>query len=174
MRNLIFWGVAWFAVADVLAAPNGLVTSAKALPPVPGVSQSNAADWLVTPTPLKAGIYRGASDQDVILDNGLIRRSFRLQPNAATVAFDNLMTGASLLRAVKPEAIASLDGKSYDIGGLVGQPQQGYLLPEWIDAMKAAPGGFQCVGFEVGTVQAPFEWRRKRHAADLPWPPPIG
>jgi hypothetical protein len=40
----------------------------------------------------------------VALTNGLVERRFRLSPNAATVGFENLMTGESLLRGVKPEA----------------------------------------------------------------------
>ena len=57
---------------------------------------------------------KGAADgaeweQEITLGNGLIRRVFRLAPNAAEVAFDNLLTGAALPRAVKPEAKAEPD-----------------------------------------------------------------
>lgn len=44
------------------------------------------------------------------MTNGLIRRVWRLTPDAATVAFDDMMTGASLIRGVRPEAELELDG----------------------------------------------------------------
>ena len=129
-------------------------------------------DWLLQSDGFKAGVYRGTSDRDLVLDNGLVRRQFRLGPNAATVALDHLMTGGSLLRAVKPEALLSLNGTAFEVGGLVGQPERAYLLPEWLDQMTVGSNAFWCVGFEVGRTQAPFGWKRKRHAADLPWPAP--
>lgn len=39
------------------------------------------------------------------LNNGPLRRVIRPQPNAATLALDNLVNGESLLRGVKPEAV---------------------------------------------------------------------
>ena len=117
-------------------------------------------------------MYRGATDQELVLENGLIRRCFRLQPNAATVAFDNLMTGESVIRAVNPEALISVDGAAFDVGGLTGQPEHAYLLPQWVDQMTATSNSFRCTGFEVGATEAPFAWKRQRHSADLPWPPP--
>lgn len=54
----------------------------------------------------------------------------------------------------------------------MGQPEPAYLLPEWVDQMTAGTNSFRCVGFRTGPTRAPFDWKRKRHAADLPWPPP--
>ncbi len=91
----------------------------------------------------------------------------------ATVAFDNLMTGQSLLRAVKPEAMLQLDGVSVAVGGLAGQPDLAYLRPEWLEAMTADPASFHFVRYETGPTQAPFGWKRTRHAAaNCAWPPP--
>ncbi|UCD49495.1 MAG: hypothetical protein JSW27_18430, partial [Phycisphaerales bacterium] len=84
------------------------------------------------------------------MDNGLIRRTFRLAPNAATVAFDNLMTGESMLRGVKPEARLTIEGTSFEVGGLKGQPNYAYLLDEWLDALRADPNAFQFTGCEIG------------------------
>src|SRR5579862_7178750 len=72
-------------------------------------------DWLVQAPRMRATVSRRADGKEITLSNGLIRRVFRLAPNAATVALDNLMTGASMLRAVKPEASVVLDGVHYDI-----------------------------------------------------------
>ena len=71
-----------------------------------------------------------------------MRRAFLLAPNAATVACDDLRRDASLLRAVRPEARVTLDEREYTVGGLVGQREQGYLLPAWLDELQAEEGGF--------------------------------
>jgi hypothetical protein len=134
--------------------------------------QAEQTDWLIQPPKARAGVYRSADGKELIVDNGLIRRVFRLRPNAAAVAFDNERTGEAMLRAVKPEAILELDGARYDIGGLIGQPDLAYLRPDWLDAMRGEPDAFQYVGFTTGRTMARFAWRRVRHAADLPWPPP--
>jgi len=129
-------------------------------------------DWLVVPVERKTGVYR-SGPKEITMTNGLIRRTWRVAPNAATVGFDNLMTGAAVIRGVKPEAILELDGAKYAVGGLVGQPQYAYLRPEWIDALTADPAAFQFAGFEVGQTKERFAWKRKPYSsADLPWPPP--
>jgi hypothetical protein len=130
------------------------------------------ADWLVTSAGRPTAVYRGDADNEIIMTNGLISRTWRIAPNGATVAFDNLTTGTPIIRGVKPEAVVEIDGKSYDIGGLVGQEEYAYLRPEWIDGMKSDPGAFQFAGFEVGPTARPFEWKRKRYSADMPWPAP--
>jgi hypothetical protein len=142
------------------------------LPSRPALTRRGDSDWLIRDNGIKAGAFRGSNDHEIVLENGLISRTFRIVPNGATVAFDNLMTGSSILRAVKPEALVSLDGRSYDVGGLVGQPEQAYLLPEWVDTMRASTNSFRCTGFKFGKTSAPFGWGRKRHSMDLPWPAP--
>jgi hypothetical protein len=135
-------------------------------------SQKVEEDWLIRPAPRTAGVYRRKHPHEVLLCNGLIRRTFRLLPNAATVAYDNLMTGASILRGVKPEAVIELDGIQYEVGGLKGQEEYGYLQPEKIDSFTSDPESFQLCNFKRGKTKAPFSWNRKRYARDLPWPPP--
>ncbi len=150
--------------------PQSLRQNSVGLPELPG-QMSFRGDWLVSPPTRRAGVYRGATDDDLVLDNGLIRRSFRLRPNIATVGLENLLTGTSVMRAVKPEAIVSVDGQSYDVGGLVGQPEPAYLLTEWLGAMHSSSNAFQAMGFDLGPVQTPMSWKRRRHSADIAWPP---
>ncbi len=129
-------------------------------------------DWLLGGFPVRASVRRGEDSQTLVLDNGLVRRSFRLEPNAATIGLENLMTGAELVRAVEPESVLELDGTLHKIGGLSGQPDRGYLTRDWIHALTNDPAAFRCTGFTTGPTVAPFGWKRVRHAADLPWPPP--
>jgi len=122
--------------------------------------------------PWLARAEQDRAEHRVALDNGLIRREFLLRPDAATIAFDNLMTGASMLRAPKPEARVTLDGVEFDVGGLSGQPDHAFLLPEWIPDLRDDAAAFHFAGYRVGETEAPFAWARVRHAEDRPWPPP--
>ncbi len=134
--------------------------------PAPG------ADWLVAAPKERAAVERSAEGREVTMSNGLIRRVWRLQPDAATVAFDNLMTGASLLRGVKPEGELELDGRRYAIGGLNGQEEWAYLRREWLDRMTPDPAAFHFTGMETGATAAPFAWKRAAYSGTQPWPPP--
>ncbi|MBM3290903.1 MAG: hypothetical protein FJY92_12195, partial [Candidatus Hydrogenedentes bacterium] len=129
-------------------------------------------DWLIAAPGAKAGVYRGENANEIVMTNGLVRRVWRIMPNAATVAYDNLMTGASIIRGIKPEAVVAIDGARYDVGGLDGQPDYAYLKPEWVDGLTARADAFQLAGIEAGKTAERFPWKRVRHSADLPWPPP--
>ncbi|HBY58174.1 MAG TPA: alpha-galactosidase [Solibacterales bacterium] len=144
--------------------------SAQTLPPEP--APTRPPDWLVRPIEAKARLYRGSHPEEIVLSNGLIRRAWRLTPNAATVAFDNLITGASLLRAVRPEAMVEIDGRMVAAGGLQGQPEQAYLRREWLDGMTAIPGALPFTGYEAGRTAERFAWRQVRYAGNTTWPPP--
>ncbi len=147
-------------------------TDLDALPTISANARPVETDWLVVPTKRKAGVYRTDHPDEIVLTNGLISRTFRLKPNAVTVGFDNLMTGAALLRGVKPEAIVEIDGVRYEVGGLKGQPNYAYLDPRWLDQLEADCDAFQFVGFEVGEPRERFSWKRVRHhAPDVKWPP---
>jgi hypothetical protein len=129
-------------------------------------------DWLIDPAPFKARVGVKDDGHELELGNGLIRRVIRLQPNAATVALDNLVTGESLLRGVKPEAIVEIDGRRFEIGGLKGQPNYAFLRPEWVGQLKADPGAFRFTGYEIGRPKERLAWKHVRHqAADVQWPP---
>jgi hypothetical protein len=142
------------------------------LPPLPAFPSQAAGDWLLDGSSFSAAVYQGNVPEEIVLANGLISRTFRLSPNAATVALDNLMTGESLLRGVKPEAEITLNGLPYAVGGLTGQANYAFLRPEEVAGLKADPNAMQFVGYEVGEPQAPFGWKQVRHhAPDLSWPP---
>jgi hypothetical protein len=134
--------------------------------------QAGAPDWLIDPSSFKARIAKDDSRHELILANGLIRRTLRLSPNAATICFQNLTTGESILRAVKPEAMIELDGRRFEVGGLRGQPEHAYLLEEWLDAMTPNPDAFRFRDLSVGETRARFAWKRKRYVPEAAWPPP--
>lgn len=129
-------------------------------------------DWLIDSAPFKARVTKSNDGRELVLNNGLLRRVIRIEPNAATVALDNLSSGESLLRGVKPEAVVEIDGKRHDVGGLKGQRNYAFLRPEWIGDLRADPAAFRFVGYEIGKPKERMAWKRTRHhAPDAKWPP---
>ena len=140
--------------------------------PALAASARGATDWLVDASPYHAHLLVRNDVQELELNNGLLRRVFRISPNAATVALDQLVSGESLLRGVKPEALVEIDGKSYEVGGLQGQPNYAFLRPEWINMLKANPAAFRFTGYTTGVPEERMAWKRVRHhAPDVAWPP---
>ncbi len=123
-------------------------------------------DWLVRPIQRKAAIYQKGND--VILENGLLRRVFRIAPNVACIDYLNLSSGQQLLRSVKPEAKLILDGKEYCIGGLVGQRENAYLLRSWVDSMTTGKEDFQFVRYSITELEPFLKWKRRAWAPDVP------
>ena len=68
------------------------------------------SDWLIDGTTFKADVYTSENTGEIVLTNGLLRRTFTISKNAATIAFDNLMTGESIIRGIKPEAEIKING----------------------------------------------------------------
>jgi len=127
-------------------------------------------DWLVDPIREHARVVE-RGEHEIALENGLVRRVFRISPNAATVAIDNLMTGEAMLRAVKPEAVLEIDGRIWNVGGLKGQPNLAFLRPDWLDAMTSESSAFQFKRYTIGATEAPFNWKSTRHRGVGVWPP---
>jgi hypothetical protein len=129
-------------------------------------------DWLIDPSPYKASLRVDDADANVLhLENGLVRRTFRLAPNAACVDFRNLVSGDSVLRAVRPEAAVVVDGRAAGVGGLVDDGEQGYLLASRPAVLKADPEAFRFRSYETGPIRERLSWKRRRYAEERPWPP---
>jgi hypothetical protein len=133
--------------------------------------EHSASDWLVVPGDKSVQIKSCPDKNEIILTNGLISRTFRINPNFATIDYTNLMTGTSVIRGVKPEAIIKLDGQRIEIGGLKGQPDYAYLDPSWLEQMTSNPEAFQFTGYSTGEPKAQHHWEPKRHADNVHWPP---
>ena len=109
-------------------------------------------DWLGHPFLTKAGVYKTADNKDIILYNGLVRRVFRATPNLACTDYSNVSNNQQLLRAIMPEALISLNGKAYNIGGLHGQTEKAYLLNEWLTKLTIHDSDFHFTGFAVKEI----------------------
>lgn len=116
-------------------------------------------DWLVSSIPIKAGVFKSANGKDIILYNGLVKRVFRLTPDIACTDYTNLSTGSQLLRAVSEEARLTINGRDYKVGGLKGQREKAYLLPEWVDEFTAGSNGFSYVSYNVAPIMPQLTYK---------------
>ncbi len=130
-------------------------------------SQQN--DWLVQPSRHPASVEE--TDNQLILDNGLIRRTFVTSPNFATVDYTNLITGNSLLRGIKPEVVLTINEHQFEVGGLKGQPDYAYLDLDWIPDLTSAPSAFQFREYQVGEPEIRYPWVHGRSTASSVYPP---
>ena len=130
-------------------------------------SQQN--DWLIHPFPQSASVNE--VDNRLVLDNGLIQRTFIVSPNFATVDYTNQITGSSLLRGIKPEAILTIDGHQFGVGGLKGQPDYAYLDSDWIADLTSDPNAFQFREYRIGEPEIRYPWVRRRSTTSSVYPP---
>jgi hypothetical protein len=163
-----------FLSFGMIQGADDLQASLSALPVMTNDSDKVLVDWLVAPVATNAGVFRGNHPNEVVMTNGLMRRIWRLLPNAATVAMENLVTSETLLRSVRPEALVELEGVKYAVGGLDGQPVHNYLDRRWLDRTTANPTAFRFDSFHVGKTAERFPWKKHRAwmPQDMAWPPP--
>lgn len=115
-------------------------------------------DWLVKNTTGKSQAVYYNGKKEITLHNGLVRRVFRLFPNVTCIDYKNMMNGQQLLRAVSPEARLTINGKEFNVGGLYGQKEKAYLLPEWADEFISNENDFQFLKYEVSDVKPFINW----------------
>ncbi len=145
---------------------------------LPGLILAETTDWLLDPAKFTASsqvvedVDHEQAEGRFTLGNGIASRTFLLQPPvAATIGLS--CDGRHLLRSVKPEAVVTINGQRYEVGGLEGQPNHAYLLDEWLSQMQPAASALRLVGHRVGETEARFAWKRVRHhAPGAAWPPP--
>ncbi len=112
-------------------------------------SDPASKDWLLERPTQKAGVFKSRDGKDIILDNGLVRRRFRITPNIACYDYTNLTTGQQLVRTVSEEGRIALNGTEFNIGGLSRIAERGYLQPSWLDTCHSLPGSFMPSAIEV-------------------------
>jgi hypothetical protein len=115
------------------------------------------SDWLISSISEKAKII--VDDSQIVLDNGLLRRAFVLEPNLACIDFKNLSNEQQLLRAIKPEARIIIDGKAYNIGGLNGQKENAYLQTNWLKNLKSDTSDFIIKKYTISAIPKRINWK---------------
>ncbi len=118
-------------------------------------------DWLVNSITVNAEIYQTSDKKDIVLFNGLVKRVFRIAPNIACIDYTNMTNGQQLLRAIKPEGRITIDGHNYNVGGLAGQKEKAYLLPEWVDNYEVGKNDFLYTGYSISSITPFVNWKPK-------------
>lgn len=146
------------------ATKNRLISKAKELPVVSFPMTMPEFDWLISPEKSKAFVGTSDDGKTLVLANDLVARTFRITPNLATTDIINRMTGETMLRAVSSEGSIRIDGITWNLGGLGGQPERGYIKPEWMDEMVPLPNSFTVEDFEIAPLTESIHWARSRWA----------
>ena len=142
---IIRWGTRCLLLALMLLSLNPLV------------SMAQQADWLINPTAQKAVI--SIQKNKLILDNGLVRRVFLLDPNAGCISYINLSNGQELLRSIEPEARLVLNGNSYNVGGLSGQKEKAYLRLEVENNLQKKDSDFVYTNYRISDIKPFINWK---------------
>lgn len=131
-------------------------------------------DWLIKQVQEECHLYvkKNAGDQvaSFQLNNGLLSRTFYVSDNLACIGYKNLSNQAEYLRAVKPEARVMLDSVWYNVGGLIGQPEQSYLIESWLPEMEADDQAFVLTSVETTAPLERYPWKQKFNAVATDWP----
>jgi len=129
-------------------------------------------DWLIDASQYEAKVNVDEKAHTITLRNGLIERMIRTDVSATTVAFNNLMTGESIIRALNPEAEVTINKVKYPVGGLEGQKNRAFLRSEWIGELQPPKNAMKLVKVSHGEPKERLAWKRTRHCApDVQWPP---
>ena len=146
MKTLIIkWGTRCLLLVSMLLSLNPLV------------SKAQQADWLIKPTAQKAVI--SIQNKQLILDNGLVRRVFLLDPNASCISYTNLSSGQELLRSIEPEARLVFNGTAYNVGGLSGQKEKAYLRLEVENNLQKKDSDFVFTNYRISDIKPFINWK---------------
>lgn len=164
-----------FLITLLLAIP-GFSRAQKQLPLFSPGQDKAEVDWLAQPKADKKTKARLCTTQEgfLVFTNGLASRTFTLSPNVASVALDETTGNTSFLRSIRPEAEITLNGYTFPIGGLKGQPVHNHLQREWIQTLTSDPTSFQSTGYRLESTKERFPWQKnvKWMPKDMPWPAP--
>ena len=109
-------------------------------------------DWLIDNATYKAKIVN--KNNQIILDNGLLRRSFLISPNIACFDYTNLVTNQQLIRSLEPEAVLIINNKTYSVGGLIGQKEKAYLDLNWEKNLHVNDADFYFTHYSISTIDS--------------------
>ena len=124
---------------------------------LPFLSQAQKQDWLIQATAQKAAIF--IENKQLIVDNGLVRRVFIVNPNSSCISYTNLSNGQELLRSIEPEARLVLNGQSYNVGGLSGQKEKAYLQMDVENNLYKNETDFVFTNYSIADIKPFINWK---------------
>ncbi len=134
------------------------------------VNLTKKIDWLIQPVAEKASIQINNLANTLQLRNGLTQRTFQVTPDLACIDYLNTSNGQQLIRSVKPEALITINGVVYPVGGLYGQKEHAYILPEWIKGLKKGDSSFHYRSYQISELKQFLQWRTNMWASDKQQP----
>ncbi len=129
-------------------------------------AQSTKLDWLIHNIPQKTTVKE--ENNILIIENGLLKRSFYLGKNIACFDYTNLTNEQQLIRAIKPEARLILDNVEFQVGGLTGQKENGYFLPEWLPSLGKGEKDFYFTQYQVFDIKPNIQWKSNTWTGKYP------
>ena len=108
------------------------------------------SDWLIDGRYYKADLHE-IDPNTLVLTNGLVSRTFSTTPDFATIGYNELHTSkCSILRALSPEAVLSLNSHTFTIGGLNSPMNRAYFnRSALVEDMAAFNGSFHYSHYQV-------------------------
>lgn len=133
----------------------------------------SVGDWLLDERSDAVARFTVSDDQSTfMLSNGLVAREFYSGDGFATVSLRHSDSGEEFVRATRPEALVTINGREISVGGLNGQRDMAYLKREWLKEMNSPSGALRLVAVHHGEIEDRISWKRAWRGEDRPWPPP--
>ena len=117
------------------------------------------SDWLIVPIQKKASIH--FQNHQILLDNGLVQRSFIVDPNLSCISYKNLTNGQELIRSIEPEARIVINSIAYNIGGLSGQKEKAYLKMDVEKFLHKNDSDFVFTKYYITDIKPFIYWKPK-------------
>lgn len=127
-------------------------------------------DWLIDPTSYKTIVKFSQDSSHLTVSNGLIKNVYNLNETVTRIHFENQFNQQSILRAVQPEAILSIQGVSWKVGGKKGQPNQAFFMPAWEHLLKTDSNTFLIQDIKVSPITDHLPWEKPSGHLQA-WPP---
>ena len=129
-------------------------------------------DWLVNPNTPKPTAVDTSVPGRLTLGNGILARSFALSPCFGTVELMRTDVQQTFLRGMSPEAIVSLNGTTFNVGGCVSAQSN----PQQFDPSKPLsqdPLAWSYVSYSTSAPVAAYPWSPSQRYAPptAVWPP---
>ena len=135
-----------------------------------GVPQ--ASDWLVSTAAPTPTTLTQPTPGTLLLSNGLLSRTFATSPCFATIDVALARPPQTFFRGLSPEALITLNGDAFPVGGCVGQTNFEWFDPEAV-ALEVDPRALVFANYSTSAPAAPFPLSPGAWDApqNLTWPP---
>jgi hypothetical protein len=129
----------------------------------------NQSDWLINKVATAVTVERESNF--IRFSNGIISRMWYVGENIGCISFKNLCSDAEFVRSIQPEAIISIDGIEYQVGGIWHDKVHNYIDTKWLPEMKSKSGAFAFKGMKESLPESDIQWQPCNGAPATPFPP---